>query len=149
MVNFLKTVRDQFMPTAAAPATNRPSSGAIPLPSRPRSTQTFPAAMLDEPKPSSSGRFALPEDLYRSMPASSPPAPVPAARDPRNASSEDLLRTIMSSLPPDVAASLARAASGQPPTPSQPPQPRTTTTLSPELLRQLQELQKRLGRQDH
>jgi type II secretory ATPase GspE/PulE/Tfp pilus assembly ATPase PilB-like protein len=144
MVNFLKTVRDQFMPPAAAPAPTRPSSGSIPLPSTAapmRKTQSFPAAMLQEEQARPpSGRFALPEDLYKSMPVTSQPqAPAPAARA---TSSEELLRSIVSSLPPDVAASLARATSGQQPVAP----PRPTTTISPELLRQLQELQKRLGR---
>ncbi|HZU95623.1 MAG TPA: hypothetical protein VFF73_02865 [Planctomycetota bacterium] len=91
-----------------------------------------------------SGRIALPEDLYKSMPVTSQQAAA-ASSNARATSSEDLLRTIMSSLPPDVAASLARAASGQQPQ-APPPTPRPTAAISPELLRQLQELQRRLGR---
>ncbi len=157
MVNFLKTVRDQFLPQAPAPPGSAPSSSAILLPPRgqtgtfpARQTNSFPAGML-EPRPPS-GRIKLPEDMYGGMSSPAPPPLTPtvaAPRDPRSTSSEDLLRTIVSSLPPEVAANLARAAQVQLPTPQPVAQPAPrppTATLSPELLRQLQELQKRLNR---
>jgi type II secretory ATPase GspE/PulE/Tfp pilus assembly ATPase PilB-like protein len=168
MVNFLKTVRDQFLPSAsvqvspALPAIppRAPSSHAIPLPaprstsSMPRTTQpypsgSFPAAMLDEPRPPS-GRHPVPEGMYSG--ASNPPPTnqglTPGGRDMRTTSGDDFVRTLMSSLPPEIAAQLARAA--QQASQSQPqalPRP-ATQPLSPELMRQLQELQKRLRSPD-
>jgi hypothetical protein len=167
MVNFLKTVRDQFMIAPGAPG-RAPSSGAIPLPpkpvaSPPRTTQSFPAAMMDEPRPPS-GRYKVPDDAYRSVaPPSPPPAPVRETREfpapmstgsfgPPGRANDELLRSLMGSLPPEVLANLVRVASatqaqGPPPPPAPAPRP-PTATLSPDLVRQLQELQKRLQRAD-
>jgi type II secretory ATPase GspE/PulE/Tfp pilus assembly ATPase PilB-like protein len=182
MVNFLKTVRDQFMVAPGAPA-RAPSSGAIPLPPKavaapqPRPTQSFPAAMLDEPRSPSgryssipaamleeprppSGRYKVPDDMYRAaaaaaQPPAAPPAPLATGSFGAPARpNEELLRSLMSSLPPEVLANLVRVASSTqsqapPPPPPPAPAPRpATATLSPDLVRQLQELQKRLQRSD-
>lgn len=172
MVNFLKTVRDQFTPAAAAP--HIPAHAAQPAPASPpreRTRQTasgsFPAAMLDDSPRQSvvsrshedarppSGQYRVPgaDEAYRSSQLyASPPQPhaAPAASQSYGAprgSPEELLRNLMSQLPPEVAAQLARAAAssaaGHPAAP-----PGATGRVNPaELLRQLQELQRRLGTQ--
>ncbi len=165
MVNFLKTVRDQFLPSASVQVSpgllpRAPSSHAIPLPpprttsSLPRPTQqyssgSFPAAMLDEPRPPS-GRHPVPEGMYGGASTPSPPPTnqglMSGGRDPRSTSGDDFVRTLMSSLPPEIAAQLARAAQQASQSQAIPRPP--TQALSPELMKQLQELQKRLRSPD-
>jgi type II secretory ATPase GspE/PulE/Tfp pilus assembly ATPase PilB-like protein len=191
MVNFLKTVRDQFSPAqvpAAAAASLQPHSTqsfAVPAPpprerTRVAPSGSFPAAMLDEaprqsmvsrsheePRPPSGQyRMPAPEELYRPSQQYAPPQPqyappqhaqpsyvpgasqsfgTPGARTP--AQQEDLLRALLTQLPPEVTAQLARAAAnsaaGHPSGP-----PGATGRVNPnELLKQLQELQRRLGAQ--
>jgi hypothetical protein len=177
MVSFLKTVRDQFLPVHPAPGAfqppssstvtaaqttgrfSRPPSGRLPAVEEPPARAPAPQVTSRYATPPSAPR--PPSDRYPSPKTEEyprPPAPssfsretqaVPAAAgrgiDPAaGVRSEDLLRTLLQTLPPDVAAQLlaSRAANG--------PGASTGATqrVNPnELLKQLQELQRRLQRQ--
>lgn len=155
----------------------RPPSGSYPVMDEAPSPRLAPPP---QPAPQLTNRYAPPQpaaparppsDRFR-IPAGADPyrAPAPAAREasgpypsrpapapePGHPQQSEILRSFMQTLPPDVAASIARATGGPGPAPMSPPPMAapppvqgTTQRVNPnELLKQLQELQRRLARQN-